>query len=418
MKKTLLLQTALVAAVGLFVADFASAQTVKAEPIGVTVGGYMNRGVRFNNFEDGKTGQTDVRSTGMFGDSEVWFNIRAVLDNGLRVGGRIELEGQSEGDQIDESYMFMEHDNVGRMELGSTDRVATKMIYGAPTAIPNLNTVVFSTEANPIVTPTGNSALGPLMRFRSGSDDAEGINLYTARYFGSKAGKGLQVGFSWAPDNCQDSAATASGGSENACLANISSIDANGTVAAPRYANQRQVAANYLESFGSVDLALYGAVQRFDLENTGTAATSLNAKNLGGWTLGTALTYNVGDGSTVSLGGGYKKEDIAENKNAAAGTLGTQDRNAWNIGLRYLTNGAAAGSIGLGVEYFAAKADNGIGDSREDKSSWVSLGLTYQLAPGILTYAGVGQYQFEDGTGAAALDTKTEFGIVGVNLTF
>ena len=40
MKKTLLLQTALVATAGLFLADIASAQT-KEVPIAVTVGGYM-----------------------------------------------------------------------------------------------------------------------------------------------------------------------------------------------------------------------------------------------------------------------------------------------------------------------------------------------------------------------------------------
>ncbi len=108
MKSSLLLQTALVAAAGLMLADNAFAQ-VKAEPLGVTVGGYMTRTFKVQD-RDKVTGsaQTD-KSTATFGgpNAEIWFNLRAVLDNGLRVGGRVELEAASDGDQIDESYTLV-----------------------------------------------------------------------------------------------------------------------------------------------------------------------------------------------------------------------------------------------------------------------------------------------------------------------
>src|SRR3546814_10072096 len=75
-------------------------------------------------------------------DAEIWFNIRSVLDNGTVVGGRVELEGSTEGDQIDESYLFVEKHDIGRIEVGSTDLVPNKMLYGTPNAIPGDSTTV------------------------------------------------------------------------------------------------------------------------------------------------------------------------------------------------------------------------------------------------------------------------------------
>src|SRR3546814_1903363 len=93
MKKTLLLQTALVAAAGLMLADAATAQD-KAVPIGVTVGGYMTRSF---TVQDRGVQQVDQpAATFASPDAEIWFNIRSVLDNGTVVGGRVELEGSTE----------------------------------------------------------------------------------------------------------------------------------------------------------------------------------------------------------------------------------------------------------------------------------------------------------------------------------
>ncbi|MFN4310129.1 MAG: porin [Ferrovibrio sp.] len=390
MNKTLLLQTALVAATTIAFAGIASAQT-KAEPIAVSVGGYMNRGIKVIDFDDGASNQVDRRGTGFYGDAEVYFNIRAVLDNGVRFGGRIELEGSTESDQIDESYMFIEHSNYGRAEIGSTDRAASKMMYGAPVAVPGLSTMDFTGQVSPIVAPSGARTTNVTMKFVNGNDDAEGLNLYSARYFGSKAGKGLQLGLGYAPDECQDST-----GSTSPCLAStISSVNSTGP------ANQRQLVANYLESFGAFDVGVFTAYQRYDLETI--------TRNLEGYTAGANVTYNLGDGSSVSLGAGYKKEEIST----------SDDRKAWNVGLRYLTNGVAPGSIGVGIEYFVAKADDGTGVTRgDDKLTWIHAGVTYQLASGIQMFGGVGQYSFDDNTGAAAQEPKNNFGIVGARLDF
>ncbi len=404
MKKTLLLQTALVAAAGVMLVADASFAQVKAEPLGVTVGGYMTRTFKVVDRDDNGTagvagGAAGVatpqqdRSATAFGapDAEIWFNLRAVLDNGLRVGGRVELEAATDGDQIDESYVWFEND-MGRIELGSTDRVASKMNYFSPnTTIPGQGTTQVS-ENSVYIAPsaatngTTNQAGGVSMWFANASNDSEGINVYSSsnRYFGSKAGKGLQVGVSFSPDACQD----------NIAPCNTPMPLTNNGSAGKNY----QVAANYLESFGDVNLALYAGYINAKTEGV--------AKNLTGWQAGAQLAYNLGGGASIAVGGGYKSEEV----NA------TVDRKAYVIGVMYLTNGSAPGSIGIGADYWKAKGEE-VGQA-DDTGRIFQVGVSYQLATGIRLYGGAGTYEWEDGANAITAESKANFGLLGVNLTF
>lgn len=404
MKKTLLLQTALVAAAGLFVADIANAQT-KAQPLSVSVGGYFTEVFKYQD-RDNVAGQGNLHSTALSQDAEIYFNIRGVLDDGTVIGGRVELEAATDADQIDERYMFIERSDIGRVELGSTDRASSKMVYGAPIAIPGYGTVDPTGSISVTNAPAGARTTGNLTKF-SNIDDREGINLYTSsnRYFGSKAGKGLQLGFSYTPDGCEDFSGT------NGCGGGFGS-----TTNAGQYSKVYTVAANYLESFGPVDVALFGAYMNADIEGATTAggATILKQTGLEGYAAGTTLTYNVGDGSSVQVGGAYKYEET--------GSLGGDDRNVYTAGIRYLTNGVAPGSVGIGVDYALTKADqgnvSGVVVGGEDEYTWYSAGVTYQLARGVLTFAGVGYYEYEDNASAAVNEADAVFGVAGIRLDF
>lgn len=380
MKKTLLLQTALVAAAGLFVADVANAQ-VKAEPLGVTVGGYYSQMFQYQD-RDPNNGSKDHRFAT---DSEIWFNVRGVLDNGVVVGARIELESATYGDQIDERYMWLERSDLGRVEIGSTDSVTTKMIYMAPSVLPNYSTTVHS-EYSAVVN-------APLMRFVNAQDDAERINIYTAsnRYFGSKAGKGLQLGFSYTPNNCQDFQSATDPNSTTG--APFTYTCSGGFIAPVNSEEGINIAANYLESFGNVDAALYAGYN--SVKVVGNDRES-------GWQVGAQFAINVGGGAAVQIGGGYNKEDITN----------VREREAYTAGIRYLTNGSAPGSVGIGVE----------GAWREDDAAnvgdldYYQLGLTYQLATGVLTFAGIGVAE-TDAPGTAN-DVDQTFAVLGISLTF
>src|SRR3546814_726222 len=231
----------------MMLADVSTAQD-KAVPIGVTVGGYMTRSF---SVQDRGTRQVDQpAATFAAPDAEIWFNIRSVLDNGTVIGGRIELEGSTESDQIDESYLFVEKHDLGRIEVGSTDLVPNKMLYGPPNAIPGDHTTVTGASGDFF----GSSNY--MMWFSSIQNDKEHINIYSSsnRYFGSKVGKGLQLGFSYLPNACEDRGTSA--GTTGSCQ--TFSGPANGSTV-NNMQNVYAAAANYIESFGPVDAALYGA---------------------------------------------------------------------------------------------------------------------------------------------------------------
>jgi outer membrane protein OmpU len=418
MKKTLLLQTALVAT-SLFAADIASAQ-VKAQPLGVTVGGYLAEVVKLRDGKDDRT-QANRYSTALSQDAEIYFNIRGVLDNGVILGGRVELEAATDGDQIDERYLFIERSDIGRTEIGSTDRASSKMVYAAPTAIPGYGTVDPTGSIAVTQAPTGARTTGNLTKF-SNIDDREGINLYTSanRYFGSKAGKGLQLGVSYTPDGCEDF------GGSNACGGGFGS-----TLNAGQFSKVWTAAANYLESFGPVDLGVFGGYSRFSIEAdsagnaTNGSATVFKNSGLQGYALGTTLTYNLAGGSSVQAGGAWKREEMGVTQG------GDDKRNVYTAGLRYLTNGANPGSVGIGVDYAITKADQGniagTAVAGKDEFTWYSAGVTYQIARGVLAFGGIGYYEYEDaiaaGTvvgGTTQLDNNSDatFGVVGMRLDF
>jgi outer membrane protein OmpU len=437
MKKTLLLQTALVAAAGLFVADVASAQ-VKAEPISVSLGGFMEQNFKIQ--DKGTNANTTQQGEGdmVFGrpNTEIWFNIRAVLDNGMKIGGRVELEGATYGDQIDESYAWFEHDSYGRIEVGSTDRVSSKMNYFAPAAIPGIGTTA-PAEASA-------ARISPLMWYRNSGNDVQGINVYTAsnRYFGSKVGKGLQLGLSYVPDGCEDDSVlgtvnTGTNGTTTGNLSNALSSCNQGTGSSPfgtktsgNLRDQLQFAGNYLESFGSFDVALFASYTTTNVEQRGISASAgttgnpllKGANGLSGYALGTTVTYNVGDGSTVQVGGGYRNEEVFNVRTAgstADPSIATES--AYTAGIKYLTNGVAAGSIGVGADYWHGTGVVGAGSANVAGSDmdFFSVGLTYQLAAGILLYVGAGVVDFTDGNATNKTgDYKQTFGQTGFVLNF
>jgi hypothetical protein len=92
MNKQLLSFTALVAVGVLGASGTAVAQASKPT---ISIGGYMSQGVRFVDNADAVGG----RDTGGFAawqDSEIFFNIKGMLDNGISIGGGWEMEGTSE----------------------------------------------------------------------------------------------------------------------------------------------------------------------------------------------------------------------------------------------------------------------------------------------------------------------------------
>ena len=126
--KSVLLGGSALLGVGFAVATGAGGAAA-AEPIKLTVGGFFREAYMVVlDDDDEHLGATpsfieagNERSTdGFFNDAEIHFTGRTVLDNGLEVGARVELEGETDSDQIDEAWVYFAG-GWGEIRIGSED---------------------------------------------------------------------------------------------------------------------------------------------------------------------------------------------------------------------------------------------------------------------------------------------------------
>ena len=123
MKRALLGTTALIgASLG------ATAPAAAESPIQLSVGGFFRTAYMVVLDDDNSLPNNvaqepgdDKAEDGVFSDAEIHFVGRTVLDNGLEVGARIELEGEDDSDdQIDEAWIWFAG-GFGEIRIGSDD---------------------------------------------------------------------------------------------------------------------------------------------------------------------------------------------------------------------------------------------------------------------------------------------------------
>ncbi len=389
MKRQLLGTTALVVAAGVFtLASTSPAEAQqKVEPIKITVGGYHQQFLSYVSQKDfapvqngtgttgpasGKFVKTDVTS-----DSEIHFNGRTTLDNGITIGLRVELEANTQtGDQIDESYLIIDS-KFGRAEIGTLNNVHYRMYIGAPEALGRGFVVndpeFFANFFNSTRSSTSDSTFG-VVASRFFDNDGEKINLYTPRI------QGFQLGFTYVPDSSQDQQAP--------------------VPASIAYTRGIAVAGNFVRSFGPLDVSAYagyfgwqGPQATFD----GTPAPDPKHYSFGG-KLGFA---------GFEVGGGYGKirngrtGSSGTNAPSAAGTANRRvDGEAWELGAQY-TFGPATVSL----DYFNGRNNSSLvvgPDRGDDKFTALALEGSYVIGPGISIEAGIFTAQTKSNDPAAA----------------
>jgi len=397
MKKHLLGTTALVAA-GLFgLVDTAAAQT-KVQPIQVSVGGYWGEFVSYTSQDDrgGAAFNQKLTQFDQWSDKEIHFNGRTTLDNGLTIGFRLELEGNTDAsDQIDETYMFIEG-RFGRLEIGALNNVQYRMGYNAPEAQtrPWSNEGnIFNVLANNTGSPLFDSMLGTT-RSRFFDNDSEKLNYYTPRF------EGFQLGVSYIPNSAQD---------RNGAPDPISTAYSRGLAAA----------VNFVRTFGAFDVAASAGYMRWQAPDIGVTGSSSDPKQ---WNVGLQLGY-----AGFKVGGSYGKisdgRGGASGTNATASTAGTAvtgvEGRAWDAGIMY-TFGPAAVSL----NYIDGRNDDGNvvtgTGGGDDKFTMLSLAGKYTLGPGVSLEANVWTAKLEsNGTGGLPnSENKGTGGVVGVVLVF
>jgi len=402
-----LLATSALVAAGLWGAmDSASAQQAKpgfpwaTSPISVVVGGYHTQVFGFSSNKDninsagniGTNATNKASSTSQQSDSEIWFGGRTTLANGIAIGFDVQLEGNTAGDVIDESYLFIDG-AFGRVVLGSENTADYIMNYSAPnvsaasthgfgnqeSSLPNwvqrpTNVVILDTTASGKGSGGGGNALP------TGGNDQQRVTYYTPRF------SGFQAGVSFTPSvNTSTSATT-------------SYEDLMGPVDKTRArTNVWSGAVNYTNTFsGIVVNASAGMTFYPSLSN---ATTSPNNNRI----VDTSYGLQLGFGQFL-VGGGYRKLD-------AEGA--TEDGSAWGAGVTW-----TSGPVSVGVNYMESKVEGTTNVAGTDKFKQGMLVGSYNLGPGIDLIGALFNVKYQDETSTPANNNSGGGAAAGVVLRF
>jgi hypothetical protein len=251
MKKYLLGTTALATA-GLIagMAGSASAANQGDNRIKVGVHGYHQQwGVYSDQDIDSKqnptTGNRNKFKTNAVDqkhNSEICFVGETTLDNGITFGLNVQLEGNTEGDQIDESYLYIQGDSMGRLILGDENNAGYLLHVTAPDggiSIDSGDMVSDDFWANLSGFSNFDTTLGTTnLRFQ---DNDSGKFTYISPRFA-----GFQLGASYIPQ-------FEPGGDNNS---SIYKSTLNGTRTVDRPRNGVAVGANFTEDFSGFGVQL------------------------------------------------------------------------------------------------------------------------------------------------------------------
>ena len=401
MNKNLLATTAIAAATGLAaLASPAEAQ----ERLKLGIGGYFQAYLGYFDVDDngvGIAGRRKYREFDFFKESEIHFNGEVALDNGMKVGIDVQLEGETSADIIDESYLYFQGD-FGKVILGSENSAAYLMSYGAPAVDANFDGADPNYAFNPLNDVFGGQ-YSTLAYVPNLTSDSEKITYISPRF------AGFALGVSWTPDNTEDTATPARGGSASA----IPDRTDNGTPGRGRsqLAGQRDIyefALNYENKFG--DFGVLAAV------TYGFASALEDIANVGGnideqedFSAGLNLTY-----AGFTLGAGYYWTNQGFDNNG--------DLTAWAFGLAW-ANGPlrlAASYLNYDIEGAAMAISGGTfaatNPGQDATIDRYGIGATYTYAPGMQLRGSVYYFDFDSPNGVQPEDMFAVF--LGTVITF
>jgi predicted porin len=359
--------------------DAARAQTPRA--FALELGGYMEqsfggasnrRGVRAWQARSSTSTAVIVAKPTRFAqqyDSEIWFSGRTKLDNGVVIGVKVELEANTQFDQIDESYLYV--DSVfGRLVLGAKNDAAYTMHVGAPRAGEAWG-VLESPVTSWVYTPRFVTFLSTSAPTTTGDDQK--VTYFTPRY------RGLQAGISFTPNEREDRREL--------------------TDRAKERANIWSMALNFSERIGAIDLrSSFGWVQA---PGARTATDPGDRHALSDAAAGASIGY-----AGVSVGGGYR---WIRNPNGAV------DGYALTAGLAY-----EQGPVGASLATLHSRAAGAIVPRAADLGRIYVASVAYRVAPGVSGIASAfhASYRGEDSRLAVTDNNRGSGMTAGIKLRF
>ena len=358
MKKHVLLGTTALVAASL-VSGAANAQ------IEMRLGGFMNQWFGYGDNDE----EFDLQDVDQWSNSEVFFLGQGTTDNGLTFGVNIQLEGNTSGDQIDESFLFLTGD-WGRVLLGSENSAGYLMHTTAPAVALPINSgsqiqhIFNPTDSSINRTPFGSTAIEP-----AGDNDGQKITYFTPRFYG------VQLGLSYLPDIDR------TGGDRNELIRETD-----------EYTNGISVGLNYVNTFGDFDVQVSGGY--FYAEAPDGAPTIVTP---GGNTVDTDEDFQgfsfgalFGWGG-FELGGSYATVTEGRIYTDSDGNLATTEGQGWDVGIAY-----GQGPWSVSYTYYNGEEDAAFDINDESEHQSHAVGARYELGSSIALVGTVGYTEFEE----------------------
>lgn len=284
-------------------------------------------------------------------NSEIFFVGKTVLEHAITIGLRVELEANTDDQQISESFLFVEQPRAGRLEVGDTDNAAVAMHVGAPDGGISINDGdLLGIEA--FVTPEGYEEGNTLIdstALQLGDDTSGKFSYYTPRF------AGWQLGISYIPQ-FED------GGSDNR---SINRINSAGPVK-----DGVAVGLSFADEIGDFEIEAYAGYL------FGDSPAVEGSSNIHG--AGAGMVLSIED---LEIGGSFAW--------ATGDTLEgfSVDGQAFDVGIAY-----ELGPYRIGLTYIRGISEGSRADRANQHLDQVVLSGTYALAPGVDLVAGLFHY--------------------------
>jgi len=364
MKKLLVASTALVA--------FAAVNSAQAaDPIKVSVGGYLHEWVGY--VDQDKDGQEDWAEVTVHSESELYFRGNTTLDNGLTIGVNIDLYTAQDNQGVDDVFVQISSDSLGKIRLGQTKGAAYALSHTSPNfgAVGHNDGDILDWANDTVVTSNQTHTA-------SEANDGQKIVYWTPNF------AGFQAGFSYGLNTNNNADNT---------------IDVGGTNTGADTAFDAGIAYN--GEFGGVSVGADVTYQRdFNGGTTGVAVDDREAWR-GGVSVGVA---------GFTIGGSYRDTDNE-------GNVKNIDASGWDVGVAYAT-----GPYGVSLSYLSLEQDNAVNPAVEDSDkSWV-LGGSYDMGAGVKLVGSVFSAEYENGNVNTVVNNTSDneaFGVVtGIEVNF
>ena len=388
--KNILMSTAALAGLA-FVAAAPARADEPALQLGL--GGYVSGYAVYTDQDD--AAGTSTRKFDLRKDTEIHLNGEVALDNGITAGAHLEILGdRADGGAVEESYLYLSS-SWGRVNLGEEDGATYLLQVGAPSADDKVDGI------RPDIT-TISAVNGGYVDYAHDDTGYSNKLTYITPVF-----NGFQAAVSYTPSIEPSSAATNAsftlGGLTMAGDGpNTGFAAANGDNTAGHFENGFELAARYEGSFDAIDIAL-GAGYSTASTEADAAAGLVGSDDLESWNVGA----NVGWGA-FGLGAAYLTSN-----NGTDGAAGeSRDTDLWVAGVDYTT-----GPYKLGVSYLNRETEDVTGSDDEEVDRWTA-GAIYEWGPG-MTFRGAVQFQNADNVGGvAAADGDATQVTLGTQLNF